>query len=56
MGQQKTAKFRLHGDDRKFNARDRQDKRQGNPKNNWEEDDDEVVSSQEWDDESSIHG
>ena len=56
MGQQKTAKFRLHGDDRFVTGRERKEKRQGNPKNNWDEDDDDVVNSTEQDDESSIHG
>lgn len=54
MGQQKTAKFRLHGDDRKFNARDHKEKRQGNPKNSWEPEDDDVIDSKEDDNESSF--
>lgn len=53
MGQQKTAKFRLHGDDRKFDAREHKEKRQGNPKNSWEPEDD-VIDSKEDDNESSF--
>lgn len=47
MGQQKIAKFRLHGDERNVSGRERKNKRQGNSQNNWDTEDDDVVDSKE---------